>query len=103
MSADHSPDASFPPAAGTLAVNVMHFARLLRRTGLPVGPVDMLAAQEALTRVEIGSRTQVRTALRTTMVHRHEHEDIFEQAFAMFWRDPEAARSAAAMALLDAQ
>ncbi len=102
MPGETRPDAGRPRPAGTLAANVMHFARLLRRTGLPVGPSDMLAAQQALTQVEIGNRVQVRTALRTTMVHRHEHADIFEQAFAMFWRDPEAARSAAAMALLDA-
>jgi uncharacterized protein len=89
------------PQGGKLAANIMHFARLLRRAGLPVGPSDMLAAQQAVQLVDIGSRAQVRTALRTTMVHRHEHEDLFNQAFTMFWRDPEAARTAAAMALLD--
>ncbi|WP_264713707.1 vWA domain-containing protein [Limobrevibacterium gyesilva] len=85
-----------------MAANVMHFARLLRRAGLPVGPSDMLAAQEALGLIDIGRRDHVRTALRTTMVHRHEHEDLFNQAFVMFWRDPELARTAAAMALLEA-
>jgi uncharacterized protein len=80
--------------------NIMHFARLLRRAGLPVGPSDMLAAQQAVQLVDIGSRAQVRTALRTTMVHRHEHEDLFHQAFSMFWRDPEAAKTADALALL---
>ncbi len=82
--------------------NIMHFARLLRRAGLPVGPADMLAAQEAMTRVDIGSREQVRTALRATMVHRHEHADLFDQAFRLFWRDPEGAKAAAAMALFEA-
>ena len=28
------------------------------------------------------------TALRTAMIHRHEHQDVFDQAFALFWRDP---------------
>ncbi|MBN8890332.1 MAG: VWA domain-containing protein [Rhodospirillales bacterium 70-18] len=88
---------------GMLSANIMHFARLLRRAGLPVGPADMLAAQRAMLLVDIGSRVQVRTALRTTMVHRHEHEDLFNQAFLVFWRDPEAAKAAAAMGLLDAQ
>jgi uncharacterized protein with von Willebrand factor type A (vWA) domain len=93
-----------PPAGpALLAVNVMHFARLLRRAGLPVGPADMLAAQQALLLVNIGSRVQVRTALRTTMIHRHEHAELFEQAFMAFWRDPEAAKSAEAMGLLDPQ
>jgi uncharacterized protein len=90
-------------SAPTLAANVMHFARLLRRAGLPVGPAETLAAQEALTRIDLGSRTETRTALRAVMTHRHEHAEAFDQAFALFWRDPTAAEQAAAMALLEAQ
>ena len=86
-----------------IAANVMHFARLLRRAGLPVGPAETIAAQEALTRIDLASKTQARTALRTAMIHRHEHQEVFDQAFALFWRDPSAAEQAAAMALLDAQ
>ena len=88
---------------GVLASNVLHFSRLLRRAGLPVGPADMLAAQEALSAVDIGVKVEARTALRSTMVHRREHEEVFDQAFALFWRDPAAAEQAAAMALIDAQ
>ena len=86
-----------------IAANVMHFARLLRRAGLPVGPADAIAAQDALTRIDLASKTQARTALRTAMIHRHEHQDVFDQAFALFWRDPAAAEQAAAMALMDAR
>jgi uncharacterized protein len=89
--------------APTLAANVMHFARLLRRAGLPVGPAETLAAQEALTRIDLGNRAETRTALRAVMTHRHEHAEAFDQAFALFWRDPTAAEQAAAMALLEAQ
>ena len=87
---------------GALAANLLAFARLLRRTGLPVGPAEALAALEALTAVDIGDRRQVHAALRAVMVHRHEHFEIFDQAFLLFWRDPEAGRNAAAMALLEA-
>ncbi len=83
-----------------LALNVLHFARTLRRAGLPVGPADMLAAEHALTVIEIGDRAQVRAGLRAAMVHRHEHRAVFDQAFALFWRDPEAVAQAAALALL---
>jgi uncharacterized protein len=86
-----------------LAANVMHFARLLRRTGLPVGLPETLAGQQALSLVDLGNRTQARTALRTAMIHRHEHQEVFEQAFNLFWRDPTAAEQAVAMALLEAQ
>jgi uncharacterized protein len=89
--------------APMLAANVMHFARLLRRAGLPVGPAETLAAQQALTRIDLGNRAETRTALRAVMTHRHEHAEAFDQAFALFWRDPTAAEQAAAMALLEAQ
>lgn len=91
------------PADPKLAANVMHFARLLRRAGLPVGPAETIAAQQALTLIDLSSRAQARTALRTAMIHRHDQQEVFDQAFALFWRDPSAAEQAAAMALLDAQ
>ena len=87
----------------TLAANVMHFGRLLRRAGLPVGPAETIAAQNALTRIDLASKIEARAALRTAMIHRHEHQEVFDQAFALFWRDPSAAEQAAAMALLEAQ
>jgi uncharacterized protein with von Willebrand factor type A (vWA) domain len=89
--------------SGTLPTNIMHFARLLRRAGLPVGPADMLAAQQAASLIDIGDKIQMRTALRATLIHRHEHEDLFEHAFSLYWRDPEAARYAQAMAAIDGQ
>ena len=69
----------------------------------PLGPPKSLAGQRALSLVDIGNRTQARTALRSAMIHRHEHQDVFDQAFNLFWRDPTAAEQAAAIALLDAQ
>ncbi|RAI60543.1 VWA domain-containing protein [Roseicella frigidaeris] len=89
------------PSGTALAGNLLAFGRLLRRAGLPVGPAESLAAAEALTLVDIGDRRQVHAALRAAMVRRHEQFDVFDQAFLLFWRDPEAGRNAAAMALLD--
>jgi uncharacterized protein with von Willebrand factor type A (vWA) domain len=89
-----------PPGAA-LAVNLLAFGRLLRRAGLPVGPAETLAAAEALQLVDIGDRRQVHAALRAVMVRRHADFDVFDQAFLLFWRDPEAGRNAAAMAMLD--
>jgi uncharacterized protein with von Willebrand factor type A (vWA) domain len=94
------PGAGEPP--GTMAANVMHFARLLRRAGLPVGPAETLAAEQALACVDIGDKAQARAALGAAMIHRHEHQDVFDQAFALFWRDPTAGQQAAAMALMEA-
>jgi uncharacterized protein with von Willebrand factor type A (vWA) domain len=74
---------------------------MLRRAGLPVGPAEMLAGAAALQSIDIGDRAQAMAALRATMVHRHEHFLIFDHAFGLFWRDPEAGRHAAAMAMLE--
>ena len=90
-----------PEVTGALAFNVMHFARILRRAGVPIGPSALVAAQEALTLVDIGSRAQVATALRATMVRRHEHEELFDAAFRMFWRDPDGGKHAALMEMLE--
>ena len=87
----------------TLAANVMHFARLLRRAGLPVGPSESIAALRALSLIDLGDKAQARTALRAAMIHRHEHQEVFDQAFALFWRDPTAARQAAIMGLMEAR
>lgn len=83
-----------------LAANVMHFARLLRRAGLPVGTPEVISALEALALVNLGSRAEAAVALSATMVHRREHREIFDQAFALFWRNPEAAREQAMLSLL---
>ncbi len=94
---------AIPPHAGggALAANLLAFTRLLRRTGLPVGVSEGLQALEALEAVDLADRRQVHAALRAVMVHRHEHFDLFDQAFLLFWRDPEAGRNAAAMALME--
>ena len=86
---------------GTLAANVLHFARLLRRAGLPVGPAEVIAAQQALLLVDLGAKAQVSAALRGLMCHRHEDREVFDQAFALFWRNPEASRQAAVLAMLE--
>ncbi|MFC4165760.1 vWA domain-containing protein [Teichococcus aestuarii] len=85
------------PPAGALAANLLGFGRLLRRAGLPIGPAEMLAGAEALTRIDLADRRQAQAALRATLVHRHEHQHLFDHAFRLWWRDPEAGRHAAAM------
>ncbi len=81
----------------------MQFAHLLRRAGLPVGPAETLAAQEALTAIDLGRREEMRAALCAAMTHRHEHREVFDHAFTLFWRDPAAAQQQAVMALMDGQ
>ncbi|GGG25991.1 VWA domain-containing protein [Caldovatus sediminis] len=87
---------------GHLVSNLLAFVRLLRRAGLPVGAGEAIAAAEALTIVDLADRAQVHGALRAVMVHRREHFELFDQAFTLFWRSPEAGRQAAALELFEA-
>ena len=73
---------------GRLAENVVHFVRVLRATGLPVGPARTLAALEAVEAVGLGNRDDFRAALAAVLVSRYEHLPVFEQAFDLFWRNP---------------
>ena len=78
--------AAEPPPSGKLALNIMHFARALRAAGLPIGPGAVHVAIEAVELAGLTHREDVRVALHATLVSRHEHTILFEQAFAAFWR-----------------
>ena len=73
---------------GRLAENVLHFVRVLRKAGLPVGPAKVLDALAAVEAVGVDNRDDFREALAAVLVSRHEHLPMFEQAFDLFWRNP---------------
>ncbi len=86
-------------AGGRLAENIMHFARTLRAAGLPVGPGRVLDAIRAAETVGIGNRQDFYWALHATLVNRREQQEIFDQAFHIFWRNPRLLERAMAMLL----
>jgi len=77
-----------PSRPGLVADNVVHFARVLRRAGMPIGPDRVVAALEALAAVGLARRDDVHAALTAVMIDRHEQQAIFDAAFDAFWRDP---------------
>src|SRR5207248_4093256 len=83
-------DAFAAPIAkkGLLAENVVHFVRILRAAGMPVGPARVLDALAAVEKVGVDHRTDFRAALCSVLVSRRDHLPLFEQAFDVFWRDP---------------
>ena len=72
-----------------LAENLLHFGRVLRTAGLPVGTDRLLLAAQALEAGGLASRTDFKATLATCLVDRPEHRPLFEQAFHVFWRDPD--------------
>lgn len=71
-----------------IAENIVHFGRVLRAAGLPVGPDRVLAAIAAVQAVGVERKGDVHAALSAVMLGRHEHQVIFDAAFEAFWRDP---------------
>lgn len=85
-----------PVAAGTgrLAENVVHFSRLLRSAGLPIGPDRTLDALRALAVSGVTARDDFYWTLAAVLIDRHEQFDLFDQAFRIFWNEIEAAPTA---------
>ena len=63
---------------GRLAENVLHFVRVLRATGMPVGPAKVIDAVAAVEAVGLSNRTDFREALAAVLVSRHEQLPLFE-------------------------
>jgi len=76
------------PENGKLAANITHFARALRRAGLPIGPGRTLDAIRAVEAAGFTERTDFYWTLHACFVSRPEHRATFAQVFRLFWRDP---------------
>ena len=74
---------------GRLADNVMHFARVLRDAGMPVGTDRVALSLQALQIAGLESKQDLHATLRACMLDRIEHGELFDQAFELFWRDPD--------------
>jgi uncharacterized protein with von Willebrand factor type A (vWA) domain len=71
---------------GSLADNILYFARALRAAGIPVGPGAVLDALEAVKAAGVGTRDDFYWTLHAVFVKRHEHSVLFDQAFRIFFR-----------------
>jgi hypothetical protein len=78
-----------PQQDGRLVANLMHFARTLRAAGLPVGPGKVIDAVVAVRAVGITNRADFYWTLHAVFVNRPDQRPLFDQAFHVFWRNPE--------------
>ncbi len=74
-----------------LATNVIHFTRILRDAGLPLGTRSTLDALACVEVAGIETRQDLKAALRCVLVSRADHLVLFDAAFDLFWRDPDIA------------
>ena len=87
------------PIPSKLGENVLHFTRLLRNAGLRLGPASTLDALAAAAAVDVLQRSELYWALHSVLVKRPEDNDLFDQAFRLFWRDPMGPEAALAQLL----
>jgi uncharacterized protein with von Willebrand factor type A (vWA) domain len=73
---------------GRLAENIMHFGRVLRAAGLPIGPGRVIDAIRAVEAAGIRRRDDFYWTLHSVFVNRRDQQDLFDQAFHVFWRNP---------------
>jgi uncharacterized protein with von Willebrand factor type A (vWA) domain len=76
------------PQDGKLAQNITHFARALRRAGLPVGTGRVVEAIRAVEAAGFSGRGDFYHVLHGCFVSRPEHREVFAQIFRLYWRDP---------------
>jgi uncharacterized protein with von Willebrand factor type A (vWA) domain len=74
--------------SGELGPNVLHFARILRATGIPIGTDKVMDAVRVLPATGLQRRSDWHATLSALFLTRHEQQAIFDEAFARFWRDP---------------
>lgn len=67
----------------------MHFARVLRAAGLPIGPDRVVDALRALQTAGIERREDFYWTLAAVFLSKREQQELFDQAFHIFWRDPQ--------------
>ena len=77
----------------------MHFARVLRAAGLPIGPGRMLDAMRALEVAGVERRDDFYWTLASVFLDRREQFEVYDQAFHIFWRDPQLLERVMAMFL----
>ena len=76
------------PETPRLSHNITHFARALRKAGLPAGPGRVIDAIRAVEAAGFTSRDDFFYTLRACFTSRPEHRAVYAQIFRLYWRDP---------------
>jgi len=75
----------------------MHFARVLRAAGIPVGPDRVIDSLRALEVAGLRKREDFYWTLASLFLDRREQFELFDQAFHVFWRNPRLLERALAL------
>lgn len=83
-------DKSLPTvdSSGRFVTNLLHFGRILRMSGLPIGPGRVIDAVRAVQLVGVANRQDFYWTLHSVFVNHPRQREIFDQAFQIFWKNP---------------
>lgn len=76
------------PENPKLAGNITHFARALRRAGIPIGPGRVIDAIKAVSAAGFTEKRDFYWTLHACFVTRPEQRAVYAQIFRLYWRDP---------------
>ena len=79
--------------------NIIRFGGVLRRAGLPVPTSAILTAIDGVKQIGVTRRDDFYWTLHSSFVRNHPDHGVFDQAFAIFWRDPQLLKRLIAMQL----
>jgi uncharacterized protein with von Willebrand factor type A (vWA) domain len=81
-------DASEAARGELLLARIVDFSRLLWELGLDVGTGRVVELAETLPLIDVADREAFYTALKVSLVSKHEYQGTFDAAFAYYWRAP---------------
>ena len=87
------------PDDGSFTANITHFARALRKAGLPAGPGRVADAIRAVEAAGFTNKPDFFWTLHACFVSRPEQRAVFAQIFRLYWRDPQFLEHMMAMLL----
>ena len=76
-----------PMFGGHVEENLLHFGRVLRAAGMPIGTGQILDAVRAVELVGLDTRAGVYSALSACFVRRREELATFEEAFGLYFKE----------------
>ncbi|MEP0232911.1 VWA domain-containing protein [Roseibium sp.] len=71
---------------GKIVDNIVHFARTLRKAGMPAEPSSVVDAVQAVEVAGITNREDLYWTLHAVFVRKREHRVLFDEAFRIYWQ-----------------
>ncbi len=90
------------PGAGdrsTLVEHLTEFTRTLRRAGLRIGTGELIDACNAIALIGVSSRSDIASALAAVLLTSPDQRPIFNQAFHVYFKNPEILKTLSALLL----